>query len=150
VVNVPDYPRTGSTSDPARIKVLQCLLSERGAYAGKVSGVWNTATATAVGAWQQGHDLAVRRAWNRRAWMTLLAAGTQPVIKLGSTGPSVRDLQRTLNAATRGTGLSVSGIFDRATSTALMTWQKSVGRFPSGVGNGSVWAGLQTGQRPSG
>ncbi len=34
--------------------------------------------------------------------MTLLAAGPQPILKLGSTGPSVRDLQRTLNAATAG------------------------------------------------
>jgi peptidoglycan hydrolase-like protein with peptidoglycan-binding domain len=148
-VDLPDYPRTGPSADPARTKVLQCLLTEQRAYAGKVSGVWNPATAAAVTAWQQEHGLPVRTSFARRAWMTLLATGTQPILKLGSTGPAVRDLQRTLNAATPDTDLAVRGVFDRATSEALKTWQKGTHRTASGVANGHVWAALQSGERPT-
>jgi hypothetical protein len=147
VVNLPDYPSTGTASDPARIKTLQCLLTEQHAYAGKISGVWNPATVTAVTAWQQKHALPVRTWWGRRAWMTLLSAGTQPILKLGSTGPSVRDLQRTLNAATAGTALRISGSFDAATRSALMAWQKRTGRAMSGIANGGTWAGLRAAER---
>ncbi|MFZ2014575.1 MAG: glycoside hydrolase domain-containing protein [Nocardioides sp.] len=146
-VDLPDYPRTGTSSDPARIKTLQCLLAEQHAYAGKVSGVWNAATTTAVSTWQQKHALPVRTWWGRRAWMTLLSAGPQPILKLGSTGPSVRDLQRTLNAATAGTGLAVSGIFDGATRDALTAWQKLTGRTMSGIANGGTWAGFRAAER---
>ena len=148
-VDLTDYPRTGPTTDPARTKVLQCLLTERKLYAGKVSGVWNTATAAAVTAWQTKHGLPVRASFGRRAWMTLLSVGSQPIVKLGSTGPTVRDLQRTLDAATRGTGLPVSGVFDRATGVALAAWQKGTHRTASGVANGGTWAGLQAGERPA-
>ena len=74
--------------------------------------------------------------------------GTQPILKLGSTGPAVRDLQRTLDAAAHGTDLTVSGIFDRATSDALKAWQQGTQRTRSGVANGSTWMGLQSGERP--
>jgi peptidoglycan hydrolase-like protein with peptidoglycan-binding domain len=147
-VDLPDYPRTGSTSDPARIKALQCLLTEQTAYSGRVNGVWNAATAAAVTTWQRAHALPVRPSWSRGAWMTLLATGTQPVVKLGSTGPAVRDLQRTLDAATPGTDLAISGVFDRATGTALTTWQKGVGLKPSGIANGGTWRALQAAARP--
>jgi hypothetical protein len=147
-VDLGDYPRTASASDADRIKALQCLLTEQGAYAGKVNGVWNAATVTAVSSWQQAHGLAQLSFWSRRAWMTLLSAGTQPIIKIGSTGPSVRDLQRSLNAATRA-DLTISGLFGRATASALTAWQKGVGRTPSGVANPGTWEGLQAGERPA-
>jgi peptidoglycan hydrolase-like protein with peptidoglycan-binding domain len=79
--------------------------------------------------------------------MSLLATGTQPVLKTGSTGPAVRDLQRTLNAATPGTGLPVTGIFASRTNAALRGWQKAVSRTASGVANPGTWAALASGLR---
>lgn len=148
-VDLTDYPRTRPTGDRDRIKVLQCLLSEQQVYGGKVTGVWNARTAAAVTSWQQAHGLPERVSWGRPAWMTLLSVGRQPVLKTGSTGPAVRDLQRTLDAAAPGTDLAVTGLFDRATSDALKAWQRAVGRAASGVANPATWRALQAGQRSS-
>jgi hypothetical protein len=146
-VDFTDYPRTDATSDPALVKALQCLLTEQKAYAGKLNGRFTQATLDAVNAWQTAHGLPVRPAWNRRSWMSLLVAGTHPVLKFGSTGPAVRDLQRALDAATRGTDLTVNGIFNRRTDTALRTWQIAVGRAPLGVANPRTWSILASGLR---
>jgi hypothetical protein len=146
-VNLPDYPRVGSTADRGLITALQCLLTEQKAYHGKLNGRWTTATLTAANAWQTAHGLPARPSWNRRSWMSLLATGTQPVAKFGSTGPAVRDLQRTLNAASPGLGLPESGIFGVRTDAALRTWQSAVGRRSLGVANPGTWAALASGLR---
>ncbi len=146
-MDFPDYPRVTSTADAALTKALQCLLTEQKAYAGRLTGTLNTATLAAMNAWQQAHGLPVRAIWNRRAWMSLFATGPQPVLKYGSTGPSVRDLQRTLNAATTGTDLPVNGIFGPRTDLALRGWQIDVDRNPSGVANPGIWAALASGLR---
>jgi peptidoglycan hydrolase-like protein with peptidoglycan-binding domain len=147
-VDLPDYPRTGTGSDPVVVKALQCLLTEQKVYAGKLSGTFNAKTLKAVQAWQDAHDLPVRPQLNRRGWMSLLTVGPQPVLKFGSTGPAVRRIQRALNAATRGTALDVSGVFNAHTDVALRDWQHATGRQSSGVVNPRTWAGLASGSRP--
>jgi hypothetical protein len=146
-VDFPDYPRVTPTAEPALTKAMQCLLTEQKAYAGRLTGTLNTATLAAMNAWQQAHGLPVRGNWSRRAWMSLLATGPQPVLKYGSTGPSVRDLQRALNAATPGTDLPVNGIFGPRTDLALRGWQIDVDRNPEGVANPGIWAALASGLR---
>jgi peptidoglycan hydrolase-like protein with peptidoglycan-binding domain len=79
--------------------------------------------------------------------MSLLVAGPQPVVKLGSTGPAVRDLQRALDAASPGLGVPVTGIFNIRTDSALRTWQSAVGRTPRGVANPATWSALASGLR---
>jgi peptidoglycan hydrolase-like protein with peptidoglycan-binding domain len=147
-VDFADYPRLTDASDPALVKALQCLLTEQKAYAGRLTGRLGRATLTSMNVWQKAHDLRVLPSWNRRAWMTLLATGRQPVLKFGSTGRAVRDLQRTLNATTSGTDLPVTGIFASRTDAALRTWQHAVSRRVSGVANPGTWAALAGGQRP--
>jgi hypothetical protein len=147
-VDFADYPRVTDTSGPVLVKALQCLLSEQKAYAGRLTGKLNPATLSSINAWQKAHGLLVRPFWNRHAWMSLLATGQQPVLKIGSTGPAVRDLQRTLNAATRGTDLPVTGIFATLTNAALRGWQKAVSITPSGVANPGTWEALASGLRP--
>ena len=146
-VDFPDYPRVTATADPTLIKAMQCLLKEQKAYAGRLTGTLNTATLAAISAWQKAHGLHVGPSWSRRAWMSLLATGQQPVLKFGSTGPSVRDLQRTLNAATMGTDLPVNGLFGPRTDLALRAWQIALNRNPSGVATPSLWAALASGLR---
>jgi Domain of unknown function (DUF1906)/Putative peptidoglycan binding domain len=146
-VDFGDYPRVKAGSDAGLVKALQCLLTEKKVYAGKVNGVWNSATTAAANVWQKAHDLPVRPAFGRRAWMTLLVAGSQPVLKFGSTGPAVRRLQRALNAATAGTDLPVTGVFAEKTDQALRAWQVAVGHRSSGVANPGTWAALAAATR---
>ena len=80
--------------------------------------------------------------------MSLLATGLQPVLKYGSIGPSVRDLQRTLNAAVPGTALPVDGIFGPRTDIALRGWQIDTQRKAYGVANAATWTALASGLRP--
>jgi peptidoglycan hydrolase-like protein with peptidoglycan-binding domain len=147
-VDLTDYRRVLDGSDPRLVKALQCLLTEQKVYTGKVNGTFNDKTLAAVQAWQQAHALPVRTSFTRRSWMTLLVAGPQPVLKFGSTGPSVRHVQRALNAASSGTGLKVTGLFTQKTDFALRAWQIATQRTASGVVNPGTWAALAAGTRP--
>jgi hypothetical protein len=146
-VDLADYPRTKAGSDPTLVKALQCLLTEKKVYAGKVNGVFNARTVTAVQAWQDSHGLPGRPSFSRRAWMTLVAAGAEPVLKLGSTGPAVRRVQRALNAATPGTELLIGGVFNKNTDRALRAFQRKTRVAAEGVVNPRVWTALTAGTR---
>jgi peptidoglycan hydrolase-like protein with peptidoglycan-binding domain len=146
-VDLPNYRRAKAGADPALVKALQCLLSEQKVYAGKITGRYNAATIAATHRWQHAHGLATRPYWNRRAWMTLFMTGPRPVLKFGSTGPAVRRLQRTLNAARPGTDLPITGVFAQMTDSALRAWQISVERKALGVVNPGTWKALAAGTR---
>jgi peptidoglycan hydrolase-like protein with peptidoglycan-binding domain len=146
-VDLGDYPRLQSGADATPVKALQCLLTEQKAYAGKINGRYNAATLRATNTWQKAHGIAPKPVWSRRAWMTLLMVGSRPVLKFGSTGPAVRRLQRTLNAATHGTDLPVTGVFAQLTDAALRSWQISQERKALGVVNPSTWTALAAGAR---
>ncbi len=147
-VDFPNYRRVTATSNPALTKALQCLLTEQQAYAGPLTGTLDPGTLTAMNTWKRAHGLHASSSWSRRAWMTLLATGVQPVLKYGSTGSAVRDLQRTLNAAVPGTNLPVDGIFGPLTDIALRGWQIGTHRTAFGVANPTTWAALASGLRP--
>jgi hypothetical protein len=146
-VDLPDYPRVKAGADHVLVTALQCLLTEQKAYAGKVNGTFNDKTLAAVQAWEKAHQVPVRPYFSRRAWMSLVVVGPQPVLKFGSTGPAVRRLQRALNAATPGTGLDVTGIFEARTDHALRAWQVATKRTAAGVANPATWAVLAAGTR---
>ena len=76
-----------------------------------------------------------------------LSSGAEPTVKVGSAGPAVRMLQRTLNARSRQARLPVSGTFDAATDAALREWQAKVGLEVSGVAGVDDWALLRAGRR---
>ena len=115
------------TPDPTQVKALQCLLKEHGVYAGRVNGIYNNATISAVGTWKRTHGFTENQNWSKSNWMSLLIDGTTPVLKYGSAGEGVRRLQRTLNAASSKAGLVVSGVFNTATDAALRAWQTQGG-----------------------
>ena len=146
-VDLADFPPTRVGSDPALVKALQCLLTEQQVYGGRINGRFNDRTLAAVHAWQQAHGLPIRRTFTRQAWMSLLVAGPQPVLKFGSIGPSVRQVQRALNAATPRTDLKVTGVFTRSTDAGLRAWQQAIGRTASGIVNHSTWTALTAGTR---
>ena len=138
--------RPGTTAT-LRVQALQCLLKERGKYAGKVNGTYGQTTIDAVRAWQKSHGFAVSDTWTRENWMSLVTAGPGRVLKFGSAGSDVRRVQRALNAADKKTRLEISGVFEGATDKALRAYQGRVGLTVSGVANPATWKALRSGKR---
>jgi hypothetical protein len=147
-VSYPRYTRVvPGTGDVAMVKALQCLLKEKGVYAGRVNGTYNERLRTSLRGWQKSHGFAVRDIWTRPNWMSLLVAGQGKVLKWGSAGPEVRRLQRALNAAHDDAGVGVTGAFKEATGAALRTYQRRVGVKVNGIAGPSTWQALRNGKR---
>lgn len=139
-------PSGGVASDPTRVKALQCLLTERKVYRGKIHGRYDNATVTAARAWQQARKLRVSDTWGASHWMSLLSYGGRPVMKFGVAGPYVRRLQRALNAA-GGSSIAVTGLFDAATQTKLKYYQRATGMRQDGIVVPGTWTYLRMGRR---
>ena len=138
---------TDRTPDPVQVKALQCLLTEKGLYAGRLSGRYSAGTLAAVHTWQDTHGFSVADRWSRPNWMSLLVDGSASVLKVGSAGPEVCRLQRALNAASATANLPVDGVVGSATTTALRAWQQKVGLEVTGVAAGPSWEALRAGRR---
>jgi len=146
-VNWRKYPALRpDTARAKKVTTLQCLLQESGSYAGKVNGTFNDRLLDAVHTWQGDHGLPVSDTWTVRAWMTLLADGSRPVVKVGSAGSQVRRLQRALNAGTSAR-LPLTGVANTATITALRAWQDDADVKVTGVLSPRQWRKLQKGVR---
>ncbi len=139
--------QSGATSPADQVKALQCLLKERGIYTGQLGGSFTSTLLAAVQEWQRRTNFPVRRVWSRKNWVTLFAAGDQPVLKFGSAGPGVRRVQRALNATYPSLSLRPTGTFDSRTNDALKAWQKDVGIPGTGVMNPASWAALVLAKR---
>ena len=125
---------------------LQCLLKQQGLYAGAVRGTWNPATTTAVKAWQARVHHRVQRAFTTADWTSLLAAGnSRSVLKAWSRNPDVVRVQRALNAAGSPL-LKVTGIYNRATQSAVGAYQRRTGIKPTRVVAQLTWAALMKGR----
>ncbi|QIK75171.1 glycoside hydrolase domain-containing protein [Nocardioides piscis] len=138
----PDLTPTAARRN--RVKVLQCLLKEKGIYAGDVSGSYDQATVAAANAWQSQSKLRTSSTFSARHWTGLLAAGSTPVLKVGSTGEAVHRLQRALNASGAGR-LKSSGLYDARTGAAVRTYQARRSMPATGVVNRSTWKKLLKG-----
>ena len=140
------YPSLTTTAAKRnRVKVLQCLLTEQGLYAGTISGAYDKATLSAVGAWQAKNKFAVTSSFSTGHWASLLAGGSTPVLKTGSTGDAVHRLQRALNAVGAGR-LKSSGLFDARTAAGVRTYQARMGMPSTGVVNPTTWKKLLKGK----
>ncbi len=151
-VSFPDYaplrPKTADSKPPARmVKALQCLLSEKGLYSGKLHGVYSKGTIRAANAWKAKRGYGADDRWFRRDWISLLSAGLRPVQKVGTAGPYVRRVQRALNAANNGSRVRANGVFDTRTAKAVESYQASVGLSSSGVVDKATWNKLRGGKR---
>ncbi|HSP61200.1 MAG TPA: glycoside hydrolase domain-containing protein [Ornithinimicrobium sp.] len=147
-VDLTNYkPVKPATTATDRVRALQCLLTEKGVYDGKLSGAYSPNTIEAVHAWQDQRGLPTSDVFTRTAWMTLVAAGPRAIVKFGSAGPEVRRVQRALNAASKGAQLEVTGVFTGPTDKALRAYQARVGITVSGVAAPNTWTALRTGTR---
>ncbi len=140
------YPTLSPTAaKPTRVKVLQCLLTERGTYSGPVNGAYDAATLAAARAWQASRRFTPTDTFEKRHWTALLAAGARTTIKRGSADESVHRLQRALNAAGAGR-FRASGVFNAKTETALRVYQARLRIAVSGVATPQTWNKLQQGK----
>lgn len=136
------------TPPPGKTKALHCLLQEQGVYRGELNNQVTNKLLKAMNSWQASHGLKVQPSWNRRAWMTLLAAGDQPVVKFGSTGDAVRRVQRALNASgVLDRPVPINGVFEQRTTDGLKAWQRAVKAEASGVAGSETWRKLSRGRR---
>jgi peptidoglycan hydrolase-like protein with peptidoglycan-binding domain len=130
-----------------KVKALQCLLRQKGVYGGSLNGRYDLATARAVLRFQKRHtSLTDTGVTTRSTWMVLLSAGSPTFSKVGSGSNTVRRLQRALNAAA-AEELTISGVFDRRTESAVKRYQMSRDLPPTGVMTSTTWAPLQQGLR---
>ena len=126
------------------VKTAQCLLKNKGLYAGPVDGTYDTEVGAAVRRFRVSRGLASSTSLTRSAWVALLSDGPVPLQKYGAAGPTVRRLQRALNAAD-GAGLSVTGVFAGGTTTAVKRYQGDHGLRRTGVASPGVWSRLTHG-----
>ncbi len=140
------YPAlTTALANRKRVKVLQCLLTEQGRYAGAISGTYDDATVTAAKAWQTANRFSATSTFATGHWISLLAGGAAPVVKRGSTGDAVHRLQRALNAA-GVSRLRSSGLFDAETEAAVRIYQARIGMPSTGVVSPTTWKKLRKGK----
>ena len=139
--------RTQALGDTGpQVKAAQCLLKQRGYYAGKVNGRFDLPTRRAVARFQNARHLTVTRTMSRSTWTALLSTGESPVVKRGSASNAVRRVQRALNAA-GDPRLPVTGVFGATTTTAVRAYQSAVGLPATGVVASDTWTSLKSGRR---
>ncbi|WP_330456248.1 TIGR03767 family metallophosphoesterase [Streptomyces sp. NBC_00820] len=117
-----------------RVRTLQYLLNARGA-ALTVDGVFGTATASALRAFQSRIALAAGGVAAAPTWQALALT-----VQQGSTGPAVSAAQSQLKA--RGASLTVDGVFGSLTASALRAFQTSHGLTGNGIVGPPTWQAL--------
>ena len=145
-------PATGAKVDVTLrpyVKALKCVMSERGGYTGRINAKLGKGAVAAITAWRGAHGASTTSAvWTKKLWITLFASGARQTIKYGSTGPSVRDLQRALlTTAQTPRPLAITGVLDSSTQAALVAYQKAHGLSYRGVAGTSTWTALGSGVR---
>ena len=134
-------------SDPLLVKALQCLLSEQKAYYGKINGRFRRRDPRRREHLAEGTRAARPLLLEPPLLDDAVHGGSAAGAEVRLDGPAVRRLQRTLNAATHGTDLPVTGVFAQLTDSALRGWQISTQRKALGVVNPSTWKALAAGTR---
>ena len=133
----------------AAIKVLQCMLQQRGMYAGKVNGRYNKRTIAGMHKWKttNGFGANDQNRFRRPGWVAFLSEGSRPTLKIGSAGEDVRRVQRSLNAVFPKRHLPVTGVYDTATAAVVATYQKAQRIKANGIVNPPMWKLIQRGVR---
>jgi peptidoglycan hydrolase-like protein with peptidoglycan-binding domain len=126
------------------VRTVQCLLRGKGAYDGAVDGVYDAGLGAAVRRYRTSRGLSAGTATTQATWVALLSQGDTPVLKRGSASPAVRRVQRALVAAD-GAHLTVTGVFDATTTTAVQRYQGAHGVARTGVVNPATWRRLTSG-----
>ncbi|TCC15641.1 peptidoglycan-binding protein [Kribbella sindirgiensis] len=135
------YPTIQSGSTGPAVRAAQCLLGGTN----EPSGNFDSTTVDAAKAFQTKVGLPADGIIGAKTWTALLAAGTQPTLRLNATGPDVRRLQRTLTAALART-VVIDGQFGPLTEAAAKDYQSTRQLVVDGVVGPVTWTALQAGK----
>ncbi len=129
--------RLGS-NEPA-VKDLQQALTTLGYGPGPVDGAFGTTTEAAVKAFQSAEGIASDGVVGRVTWINIDEADqSHPVLKVGSTGLPVRQLQSRMSAVGYDLG-GVDGRFGQKTEAAVKQLQRERGLVVDGVVGAQTW-----------
>lgn len=117
------------------VRAIQYLLQQGGQQV-DATGVFDDATVTAARAFQTAKGLGVDGIVGPQTWGALAVT-----IRSGAQGPAVKALQVELNGK-RSAGLSVTGVFDQATTDAVTTFQRHAGIGVDGIVGPITWRNL--------
>jgi len=140
-VDLGRYPALAGGARGPAVSAAQCLLRRQGFIKRNPTGRYDKPTATAVEKAQRKLDLRTTGRLDRRTWTALLARGSAPVLKVGSTGDAVRRLERALTAAL-GKRTEVDGVFTKKTEKAVKRYQRKTELPATGVVTEVTWEGL--------
>jgi peptidoglycan hydrolase-like protein with peptidoglycan-binding domain len=144
-VDLRRYPTLRPGSHGPGVAVAQCVLRSLHLLTGNPTGRYDARTVKAVKKAQRTLHQSQTGKLTRRTWVALLARGSQPLLKVGSTGDPVRRLQRALTAAL-GRRVQVDGAVSLATERRVMAYQRKAGLPVTGVVTDAVWARLNAGR----
>jgi hypothetical protein len=143
-VDLRAYPKLAKGRRGPAVEAAQCLLRAHGYSRAPITGTYDARTVTGVQKAQKKLGLKRTGTLDRRTWTALLARGSDPVVKVGSTGSRVRALQRALTAAL-GTRVVIDGAFSKKTAKAVSTYQRRTGLPRTGVVTDVLWSRLRSG-----
>jgi peptidoglycan hydrolase-like protein with peptidoglycan-binding domain len=141
------------------VQDVQLLLRQIGFYYGPIDGIYGAQTASGVITFQRSRNLIANGAVDSKTWEALIKADkrtsptpvsslkkyspqTSPVLRIGSTGQVVRDIQGFLKQKGFYTG-AVDGIYGNATATAVEAFQRRDARLGNdGIVGQSTWAAM--------
>ena len=140
-------PRGDVRAAADKVKALQCMLTEKGFYRGKINGYYRPNVIAAVRAWKAARSQPADDRWFRKDWTSIHAFGRQPVLKVGSASIYVRRVQRAINAADIGVKVKAVGTYTSGTTDAVKAYQQRVGLPATGIVDPATWTKLQAGIR---
>ncbi|HSX66550.1 glycoside hydrolase domain-containing protein [Nocardioides sp.] len=146
-VDYPSYPGFSIGTSRPEVRALKCLLVEQGMTSYGInlkSNYYGRGAANAVNAWLTREGFRPSTTWRAGHWKGLLPRGGAGWQKRGSSGASVWRLQRALIA--RGISVPLSGVFDRATDSAVRSYESSRGQAVNGVVTPALWNLLYRGR----
>jgi len=136
-VDLRAYPQLKVGKRGPAVEAAQCLLRRQHFSKAAISGRYDKKTVAAVKKAQKRlHEKATGKL-TRTTWTALLARGSDPVLKVGSSGETVRRLQRALTAS--GTRTPVDGVYSTKTAKAVARFQRKSGLPATGVVTVAVW-----------
>ncbi|MBD2776446.1 peptidoglycan-binding domain-containing protein [Iningainema tapete] len=149
------------TVSPA-VKDVQAFLRQQGFYYGSVDGIYGPNTYSSVVTFQRSRNLPANGQIEAQTWEALIdaynrnipvgytnlsrySANTAPVLKIGSQGQAVRDVQKYLKQQGYYTG-AVDGIYGRATAASVEAYQQRYTNLRNdGIVGQSTWAEILDG-----
>jgi hypothetical protein len=131
------YPKLALGKRGPAVAAAQCLLRRQHFTRAAITGRYDRHTAAAVKKAQKKLHQKATGKLTRSTWTALLARGSAPVLKVGSTGETVRRLQRALTAS--GQRTHIDGVFTKKTAKAVARYQRKAGLPATSVVTGAVW-----------